>query len=144
MPVTTLQQTALALGLAIAANTVFARQAAANGDNSAELATKLANPVASIISVPLRLNWDTSIGPANADRYTLNVQPVISFSIGEEWNLISRTIVPIIDAQSPTGGRNKSGLGDIWQSFFFSPKAPTAGGWNAWLTLAHPLGGAPS
>lgn len=43
---------------------------------------------------------------------------------------ISRTIVPVIDAQSPVaGGSNTSGLGDVLQSFFFSPKAPTAGRW---------------
>ena len=58
------------------------------------------------------------------------IQPVIPISLNQEWNPISRTIVPVINAQSPVAGASDtSGLGDILQSFFFSPKAPTAGGW---------------
>ena len=97
---------------------------------AAELAKKLQNPVASLISVPIQNNWDFGIGPANAMRYTANVQPVIPFSLTEDWNLITRTIVPFIYAESPfKGGSAKSGLGDIVQSYFFSPKEPTGGGW---------------
>lgn len=63
-------------------------------------------------------------------RYTLNVQPVIPFSIGKDWNLITRTIMPIIHAEAPQQGLDdRTGLGDIVQSFFFSPKEPTSGGW---------------
>lgn len=99
-------------------------------DQSAELAKKLSNPVASLISVPLQSNWDFSIGPDKAMRYTLNVQPVIPFSISKDWNLITRTIVPVIYAESPVnGGDDRNGLGDILQSFFFSPKEPTDRGW---------------
>ena len=99
-------------------------------DNPAELAKKLQNPVADLISVPLQNNWDFGIGPAEAMRYTVNIQPVIPLSLTKDWNLILRTIVPVIYAESPVaGGDNKAGLGDILQSFFFSPKAPTRGGW---------------
>lgn len=120
----------LATTLASAA-TLFAQEAATDEKAAAaELAKKLSNPVASLISVPIQNNWDFGIGPANAMRYTANVQPVIPFSISEDWNVITRTIVPIICAESPTiGSSDKSGLGDIVQSFFFAPKAPTSGGW---------------
>ena len=103
----------------------------AGGDHSAvELAKKLSNPVASLISVPFQFNWDTGIGPKDADRLTLNVQPVIPFSLNADWNLISRTIVPITYLESTANGVDSSfGLGDTVQSFFFSPKKPTAGGW---------------
>ena len=97
---------------------------------AAELAKKLQNPIASLISVPLQNNWDFGIGPADAMRYTVNIQPVIPFSLTKDWNLITRTILPVIYAESPLpGGDNRAGLGDIVQSFFFSPKEPTSGGW---------------
>lgn len=70
---------------------------------AAELAKKLANPVASLISAPIQNNWDFGIGPANALRYTANVQPVIPFSLSDDWNLITRTILPIVYAESPGG-----------------------------------------
>ncbi len=123
--------------------------ASSSGDSSsddenakaAELAKKLSNPVASLISIPIQNNWDFGIGSANAMRYTANVQPVIPFSISEDWNLITRTIMPIIYAESPVqGGSDKFGLGDITQSFFLSPKAPTSGGliWGAGPVLLYP------
>lgn len=99
------------------------------GDSQAELAKKLNNPVANLISVPIQNNWDFGIGPANAMKYTVNIQPVIPVSISEDWNVIIRTILPVIYAESPTGGDSTSGLGDTTQSFFFSPKKPTSGGW---------------
>lgn len=112
---------------------VFAEEAA---DQQAELAKKLNNPVADLISVPFQSNWDFGIGPADAMRYTLNVQPVIPVSISTDWNLIIRTIVPIIYAESPvSGGPDKGGLGDIVQSFFLSPKEPVGG----WIVGAGPV-----
>ncbi len=99
-------------------------------DDDAELAKKLSNPVASLISVPLQANWDFGIGVNDATRFTLNVQPVIPLSLNDDLNLIVRTIIPVIDAESPAPGMgDASGLGDVTQSFFFSPKNPTAGGW---------------
>ena len=57
-------------------------------------------------------------------RYTVNIQPVIPVSLTTEWNLIIRTIMPVIYAESPVpGGDSKAGLGDITQSFFFSEEA---------------------
>jgi hypothetical protein len=93
------------------------------------LAMKLNNPIASLISVPIQNNWDFGIGPRDATKYTANIQPVIPFDLSDDWNLITRTILPVIDAQAPIiGAQDLSGLGDITQSFFFSPKR-NAGGW---------------
>lgn len=66
-------------------------------DDAAELAKKLSNPVASLISVPLQSNFDFGIGPdKDGWRYTLNIQPVIAISLDDNWNFIVRTIVPVI------------------------------------------------
>lgn len=98
------------------------------GDQDVELAKQLQNPVASLISVPFQNNFEFNLGP-NSDgfKYTLNFQPVIPFSLNKDWNLIIRTIVPIISQDDVIPGTSQSGLSDITQSFFFSPKKPVGG-----------------
>ena len=91
----------------------------------ADLAMKLSNPVAALISVPIQSNYDFGIGPGDGTKWTTNVQPVIPFGLNADWNVISRTILPIIDQQGilPNGAADQTGLGDVVQSFFFSPKS---------------------
>ena len=117
--------------IAILIGTGFLASQQVRADADTDLAMKLQNPIASLISVPVKLDWDTGIGATGDDRSTYLVQPVIPVSLNDKWNVISRTIVPVyIDADSPTaGGSDASGTGDILQSAFFSPKAPTASGW---------------
>lgn len=95
-----------------------------------ELAKKLSNPVAALISVPLQLNWDDHIGPTGSgSQLRLNIQPVIPVSLSDDWNLISRTIVPLVSQDDIfPGAGSQWGLGDTTQSLFFSPKQPAAGG----------------
>jgi hypothetical protein len=126
--------------LMCAASSVATAQSAPTGgdssptsanENNAQLAEKLSNPVAALISAPFQFNYDSSIGP-NRDGHKnyLNIQPVVPFQLNDDWNMISRTILPVV-SQSDTVPDNGSqhGIGDISQSFFFSPRAPGANGW---------------
>jgi hypothetical protein len=108
----------------------------------ADLAQDLTNPLANMVTVPIQMNFDDGIGPADdGSKLTTNVQPVIPFDIGENWNLVTRTIVPVTYQNDIfPGAGSQFGLGDINLSLFFSPKAPTAGGltWGVGPVLLLP------
>ncbi|MDX1761051.1 MAG: hypothetical protein R3218_02730 [Christiangramia sp.] len=94
-----------------------------------ELAKKLQNPVASLISVPFQGNFDFGVGPDDGSRFTMNFQPVVPISISEDWNLIGRVILPLTTQNDVFGNSGRqTGLGDAVVSAFFSPKEPTSGG----------------
>lgn len=127
--------------LIVALTLVLALNAGAESDE--ELAKKALNPVASLISLPLQFNTDYGAGPADAQKTWLNIQPVIPVSVSQDMNLIVRTIVPFVWSESPVeGGMSSSGMGDIIQSFFLSPKEPV-GGWivGAGPALYYPTAG---
>jgi hypothetical protein len=97
-----------------------------------EVAKQLSNPIASLTSVPFQFNYERGAGfDGDGERLRLNLQPVVPMSLGDDWNLISRTIVPIIDQHGIVPGTDgQSGVGNVLQSLFFSPKALTDGGWT--------------
>lgn len=120
---------------------VAAPAAALADDQDADLAKQLSNPVASLISVPLQNNFDCCVGPAGGLRDTLNIQPVIPFALSPQWNLITRTILPVVyQGETTKGAGDNFGVGDITQSFFFSPR--NGGGliWGVGPVFNWPIG----
>jgi hypothetical protein len=119
-----LLSTLLALAAAILAVAARAEDAPATNDET-ELAKKLQNPVAALISVPFHGNFEWGIGHRSRGfKYTLDFQPVIPIKLTDDWNVISRTIVPIIQQDDVVPGTTQGGLGDTTQSLFFSPSRP--------------------
>lgn len=114
------------------------QQTSSGSDDAHELAKKLSNPVSSLISVPFQSNFDFGMGSGSGWRYTMNFQPVIPVVLNSRWNLISRTILPVIHQHNVAGIGTQSGLGDVTQSFFFSPREPKKFIWGAGPALLIP------
>ncbi len=115
--------------------------AAPDASNADELAKKLSNPISSLISVPLQYNYARTF---NDDGYRnlLNIQPVVPVSISKHWNLISRSIMPVVFQKNVQPGNYQSGFGDLTQSVWASPKAPSASGliWGVGAVALIPTG----
>lgn len=106
-----------------------------NATAKAELANKIQNPIANLISVPFQNNLDfgEDIRPTN----TLNIQPVYPFNIKDKINLITRTIIPVVS--SPTGLEDRVvGIGNINVSMFFTPAKASKFIWGVGPTFMFP------
>ena len=122
----------LAVGLSGGVSTVLA-------SDSAELAKAAQNPIANMISLPLQNNTNFNYGPMSGTQNILNVQPVWPFSVDEDWNLITRTIVPVVSQPAFTPEQDRVfGLGDTSFTAFFSPKASGKWTWGVGPVLVIP------
>jgi len=111
---------------ALAGSSAFGEESQPDAEHA--LAMKLQNPVASLISVPFQSNFEWGGGPhSEGFKYLLNFQPVIPISLTTDWNLISRTIMPVIHQDDVLPEETQNGMGDILQSLFFSPAKPIGG-----------------
>jgi hypothetical protein len=117
---------------------------AAFAEDEAELdalARKTQNPISSMISLPFESSFNFTNGKNDGTQYVLQIQPVVPLSLTDEWNLITRPIIPLIDQPevallpSPpivtTTDDRTFGLGDINVSFFLSPNTDSAFTWGA-------------
>ena len=93
-----------------------------NAQDPAELAKAAQNPIAKMISLPFENDFNLRTGYKNEDSYVLQIKPVVPFKVSDDWEVITRTILPVIQLPSLAPGVGaKSGLGDIQESLFLSP-----------------------
>jgi hypothetical protein len=104
-----------------------------------ELAKASQNPVADLISLPLQNNTNFNFGPEERTQNVLNIQPVWPFSLTENWNLITRTIIPVISQpRLAPGDERENGLGDTTFTAFLSPANSGKWIWGAGPVLLLP------
>jgi hypothetical protein len=110
-------------------------------EGSPDIAKTAQNPIANVISVPFENDFYPQTGIKKEHEYVLQMKPVVPIRLSNDWNLITRTIIPIIQTPELAPGINgKDGLGDIQESLFFSPTKAGPGGiiWGAGPVISAP------
>ena len=125
---------------ALSAQAAEPQQPSKQQTSDQDLVKQSQNPVADLISVPFQYNFNFAAGPKhNHQILLLNIQPVVPFHVTEDWNLITRTIMPVINLPSLAPGvGSATGLGDFNPSFFLSPAKPGELIWGVGPTFTLP------
>jgi hypothetical protein len=107
-------------------------------NNLQELAKKTQNPVADLISVPIQNDFNFNVGPYNQTQTVINIKPVIPIHLNEDFNLITRTILPVVDQPDPTLNSSQFGLGNLNTTLFLSPAKTKGFTWGAGPIFGFP------
>jgi hypothetical protein len=113
-------------------------QASHESTSEGELAKKTQNPVADLISVPIQNNFNFNAGPYNQTQTVINIQPVIPITLNEDFNLITRTILPVVDQPDPVTNTSQFGLGNLNTTLFLSPSKSKAVTWGVGPIFGFP------
>jgi hypothetical protein len=103
-----------------------------------ELAKKTQNPVADLISVPFQNNFNFNVGPYNQTQTVINIQPVVPIHLNEDFNLITRTILPVVNQPDPVSNTSQFGLGNLNTTLFLSPAKTKGFTWGAGPIFGFP------
>jgi len=126
-------QTIAIVYLLVVAGTAFAQQ------DTEALAKAAQNPLASMISLPFQNNTNFDYGPEDGTQNVLNIQPVWPFKMNDDWNFVTRTILPVMSVPALTpGGSRTTGVGDTTFTGWFSPSAASKWIWGAGPVLVLP------
>ncbi len=111
------------------------------GQSTTDLAKKLQNPIGDLYSIPFQNNVNFNTGPNKGTQNILNIQPVIPIHVDQDWNVITRTILPLVWNPSLQPAQSVPfGTAPITFSAFLSPRLPTDG----WLWGAGPVAQVPT
>jgi hypothetical protein len=117
----------------------FSHAVRAEEKSKEALAKAAQNPVADLISLPLQNNTNFGVGPGDDVQNVLNIQPVMPVELSENWNLITRTIAPVIyQPELVPGYGSEFGLGDINTTLFLSPAKPGKIIWGVGPVFSFP------
>jgi hypothetical protein len=106
---------------------------------SSGLAKQAQNPIANLISLPIENDFNPQTGINKENSYVLQFKPVVPFRVSRDWDLITRTILPVIQVPDLAPGLNgQTGLGDMNLSLFFSPAKAGAVIWGAGPIVSFP------
>jgi hypothetical protein len=99
------------------------------------------NPIANVVSIPFQDNTSYDVGPLKRTENVLIVQPVVPFSLGGDWSVVSRWVTPIISAPRVSSAADpRSGLGNLEPQFYFTPTHPGSIIWGigpeVWMPTA--------
>jgi hypothetical protein len=106
---------------------------------SSEIAKQAQNPIANLVSVPFENDFNPQTGVNKDDSYVLQMKPVVPIRLSNDWTLITRTIIPVIQVPDLAPGvRGTTGLGDVQESLFLSPAKAGPVIWGAGPVISLP------
>jgi hypothetical protein len=106
---------------------------------SSEIAKQAQNPIASLISVPIENDFNPQTGIKKDDSYVLELKPVIPVRLSNDWTMITRTVIPVIQVPDLAPGVDgTAGVGDVQLSLFLSPAKAGAVIWGAGPVISFP------
>jgi hypothetical protein len=101
------------------------------------LAKQTQNPVADLVSIPFQFNWNTGGGLGDQTLQVINIQPVLPLALDDDWLLVSRTIVPLVNVPLPSGARS-TGIGDIQEQMYLTASKPGSVIWGFGPVFSFP------